>query len=443
MESKVFGFLLFSGTGWLVYRLLLSRGKGFVFNRFYLLALFLCAPQLLWIEFPTTAAPTLRNIVTEMPTLELGKTETVAVVDYLSIFYWTVTAVLLLRFAMQLLRIRQLKSASKPIGGGAIKIVSNGKIEQAFCFMRTIFLPADRPTEEAVIRHEEAHAAQLHSLDVLAVELLICFFWFNPFFYLLRRELRNVHEYLADEAVLSTGLAAEAYCTILLNHINKENPLQLTSEFNFINTKKRFIMMTKPNKNTRLAKSLSAALFAVIFAQSVSISAQNKDARVQAAPLQQKSNPSEQSQFRKKAVAERNELNKEIPVRQETLAAARTEAVVETDVAPQSSSSTEVQEQIPAEYPGGINTFRQKVAQQFNVGTIERVSGIVKAAAEIKIDAAGNVTDIAVRGENETFNNELLRTLHAVTDGVVWKPATEDGKAVTSLFRLPITMNFE
>ncbi len=50
--------------------------------------------------------------------------------------------------------------------------------------------------------HEEAHASQKHSLDILFVELLQIIFWFNPLFYFIKRSIKLNHEFLADRAVL-------------------------------------------------------------------------------------------------------------------------------------------------------------------------------------------------------------------------------------------------
>mgnify|MGYP002233296207 CR=1 FL=1 len=58
---------------------------------------------------------------------------------------------------------------------------------------------------EAIVLHEKAHLRLRHSFDLLVTDLAGCLQWFNPAMWLLRRELRAIHEYEADEAVLDSA----------------------------------------------------------------------------------------------------------------------------------------------------------------------------------------------------------------------------------------------
>jgi beta-lactamase regulating signal transducer with metallopeptidase domain len=64
---------------------------------------------------------------------------------------------------------------------------------------------------QAVIRHERAHIHLRHSVDMIFFDLFTCIFWFNPFSWLLRREIQSVHEYQADEKVLGQGIDSKQY----------------------------------------------------------------------------------------------------------------------------------------------------------------------------------------------------------------------------------------
>ena len=101
---------------------------------------------------------------------------------------------------------------------------------------------------DEIILHEWAHVKQRHTYDIMFIELLIAFGWFNPVFYLYRNKIRQNHEFLADDTV--TGNNQEhipAYQTILLNCISQNKDIIFSSSFNFnfLFTKKRIVMMTK------------------------------------------------------------------------------------------------------------------------------------------------------------------------------------------------------
>ena len=100
--------------------------------------------------------------------------------------------------------------------------------------------------------HEEAHAVQKHSLDVLFIEVLQIIFWFNPLIYLTKHSIKLNHEFLADDAVLNHGVSTSDYGKILLdysqpNFKNKSLPMSIgmASSINYSSIKKRFTVMKK------------------------------------------------------------------------------------------------------------------------------------------------------------------------------------------------------
>ncbi len=112
------------------------------------------------------------------------------------------------------------------------------------------------------MQHEKAHVRQRHSYDVVFLEILNIVFWCSPFIYLYKTSLRNVHEYLADEAVLRDN-ATPQYGRLLLRQRQSGMALSLTSNISnhfFSQLKKRILMMTR-NKSKRpaLIKYASAA----------------------------------------------------------------------------------------------------------------------------------------------------------------------------------------
>ncbi len=108
-----------------------------------------------------------------------------------------------------------------------------------------------------VILHEETHARQKHSLDLLLVELLQVVFWFNPLIYLMKTAVKLNHEFLADQAVLGHGIKTSTYQKTLLMFSSDLTHPKLSHAINYSSIKKRFtIMKTKTSSTTIWIRSL-------------------------------------------------------------------------------------------------------------------------------------------------------------------------------------------
>ena len=105
---------------------------------------------------------------------------------------------------------------------------------------------------DMIITHEMAHISLRHSLDVLAVDLALCLWWFNPALWLLRRELQSLHEYQADEAVLNRGIGAKTYQMLLIKRAVGARLHSIANCLNHSNLKNRITMMCK-NQSSRWA----------------------------------------------------------------------------------------------------------------------------------------------------------------------------------------------
>ena len=99
-----------------------------------------------------------------------------------------------------------------------------------------------------MIHHEIAHVKQGHSFDVLFIDFMMIFQWFNPFYWVLRRLVRENHEFLADTDVLAKGMISNGqYKKLLLSQAIGGRPVITSNFFNVKTVKKRFKMMTKNN----------------------------------------------------------------------------------------------------------------------------------------------------------------------------------------------------
>lgn len=114
-----------------------------------------------------------------------------------------------------------------------------------FSWMRFIVL-SERDYAESgpeILIHEQAHIRLRHSCDLLMTDLAGCLQWFNPAMWLLRQELRAVHEYEADEAVLSSGTDAKRYQTLLVKKAAGHRWYSVANSFNHSKLKNRITMM--------------------------------------------------------------------------------------------------------------------------------------------------------------------------------------------------------
>ncbi len=121
----------------------------------------------------------------------------------------------------------------------------------AFSFGKYVFLsPAHAqlsPAEYAqLVQHEQVHGTQYHSLDLLLAEVIGWFFWFNGLVFYLRRELRTVHEYLADAAVTRPAGSRVAYGRLLLKLASGPLPTSLVHPFSTKQVALRIRMLTRP-----------------------------------------------------------------------------------------------------------------------------------------------------------------------------------------------------
>ena len=99
---------------------------------------------------------------------------------------------------------------------------------------------------EAIVLHEKAHLRLRHSFDLLVTDLAGCLQWFNPAMWLLRRELRAIHEYEADESVLNQGVDAKRYQLLLIKKaVGAQRFTSMANSFNHSSLKKRIAMMLK------------------------------------------------------------------------------------------------------------------------------------------------------------------------------------------------------
>lgn len=128
--------------------------------------------------------------------------------------------------------------------------------------------------ETAVIDHEKAHVALRHSIDVLITDIIAALQWFNPAIWMLRIDLRAVHEYEADDTVLRAGADIRSYQYLLISKAAAMNGYTIANNFNHSILKNRIFMM---EKETSTRRSLLRALYLLpLVCISLALNAQTK-----------------------------------------------------------------------------------------------------------------------------------------------------------------------
>tara|TARA_R110002049_G_scaffold247413_10_gene421615 strand:+ start:982 stop:2427 length:1446 start_codon:yes stop_codon:yes gene_type:complete len=276
MNSFLIYSFLFSAISIINYRLLLKKVKIFRFNRFYLLATLLLSILLPLVEIESEFAlqsPIFdQSIIENNPTIALSNShlsgESVTIitdksnnwVNGIFILYLLVTAIFLIRYLRNLLSIYFLISTSKKETNRMTIVLSDKTI--LYSFFNYLFVNEasykDSGIADLILKHEQIHSKQLHTLDILLVEFIKCFYWFNPFIWLFKNDISENHEYLADADTIESGIDFQTYSQALINQTKIASTNSLSCGFSFVQTKNRLNMIRKV-KSTALIIGIRVA----------------------------------------------------------------------------------------------------------------------------------------------------------------------------------------
>lgn len=170
------------------------------------------------------------------------------ILEYAGMAYWGIVALLVMRFLVQLAGIIRLACRCRKVQIGDTNIHLLPKAAGPFSFFCWIFIHPTSHTEEEfneILTHEQTHARQWHSIDVIISELACMLCWFNPFAWLMKREIRTNLEYMADARVLENGYDSKTYQYHLLGLSHHKAAATIYNSFNVLPLKKRIKMMNK------------------------------------------------------------------------------------------------------------------------------------------------------------------------------------------------------
>lgn len=246
---------------YLVFRLAYRNGTRFRQQRFFLIAVLVLS-----LILPLTGIKIQTGQRTEkeiMKTGETGAYDSGYLINILSSegqgdfsraadtamkLYLIITGIIISVFTAHFIRILRLRHSSVKKQQDRFSIIISRCVESPFSFFRWIFIPKnieDRDEMESIIIHESVHASQHHSADNLLIGFTAALMWFNPLVWMMKKSFHLIHEYLADEGTIGSGIDRLRYQAFLINHIAEERLILVSSGFNQSLIKKRMIMMTR------------------------------------------------------------------------------------------------------------------------------------------------------------------------------------------------------
>lgn len=416
---------------WVAYRLLFTNSNRFQFNRFYLLTAMLFSlalplfgllmgestPQVVAFKQNLFNGFMLNEItisygdpsVVTLPEVEVATPTRIhfSLWQVLGVIYLIGVAVmaLLFLFKMGKLVVMIIRSPKRKMDG--YTMVFTHKEHGPYSFFRYAFF-TDENVNPDIIRHELSHISHHHSWDILMVELMKIFQWFNPFIYFYKRELQSLHEYIADDDVVSTGADKRNYMMLILQQCTAVDFSDMSNNFSLILTKKRIKMITKHEKAKGFWWKLLATLpvLALLLIVNARASAQ-----------QMKKTDETVYEFSTKDITD-------IKIK-----------IVDND------SIYQIVEVMP-EFPGGTEKFMEYLSGNIKYPEEAKEKGISgRVFIQFVVEKDGSVSNVKVaKGIGKECDDEAVRVVKAMPK---WKPGLMKGKPVRVNYMLPVNFKLD
>ena len=268
-----------------------------------------------------------------------------------------------------------------------------------YSFFRQIVVGMRRLSDDelrCILAHESHHVSRSHTLDLLWARLMCCIAWFNPFAWLMVRELRAVQEFQADAASLG-ACGREDYLHLLYRQVTGIGYGHITNNFQSINIKKRIVMMNKTKSRFGAWKVLAALpLAALLLMVGCKPATQNAEEAIEV------------------------------------------ENVVVDDEQPEVYNVVEVD----PEFPGGIEALYKYLAENITYPQQAKDSGIQgRVYVTFVVEKDGSITGAEVlRGIGGGCDEEALRVVNAMPK---WTPGKQLGEPVRVQFNLPVVFKLK
>ncbi len=355
---------------------------------------------------------TVSLLTINIPEVIVGTTSnSISWTTIITVVFICISGVFALRFVHQIISLALMAAKGDKRKQANLTVVKHDKQIPPFsffsyCFINPEGISAERLNE--IYHHEQAHQSKGHSADIVLFELVGIVQWFNPFYWMLRKALVEVHEYQADRAVIDTTNDPHTYLNTIISIAFNGVALPIGNNFNKSLTIKRLAMMniTKKTKGTltRLIVALAVAIPA-IFAISC------------------------------------NEQEVEPIPNDESI------VVFEAEENESPSKSVEgeifvIVENMPKFNGKDINEFRNYISENIEYPQIAAENGIQgRVILSFVVTKEGKVTDVKIlRGVDPSLDKEAIRV---VESSPLWESGTQRGEKVNVSHNIPIIFSLK
>lgn len=278
------------------YYLIALRNKSFnSYNRFYLLLSMACSLIIPLLNFSWF---TIEKQDIPVPSANLSFIST-QITDHTSpafswldvIFYLVISISLLLiaLFALNIFKVYQLKRKSTILKMNGIDFIYTDLDHAPFSFLNNLFwkesISLDSVYGKKIFKHELTHIHQKHTLDIIFCQIINAVLWMNPFNWLIQKELKAIHEFIADKEAVGNNNVEDFVKLLLEVHYGKHflNP---THAFYYSSIKRRLFMLTTPGKTTwGPVRKLLVLPVTVVIVAAMSVSTIESKANAIVAPI--------------------------------------------------------------------------------------------------------------------------------------------------------------
>lgn len=462
-------FILESGVSLsvfaMIYILFLRKETFFKLNRLFLLSSVLFSVVLPFLKFHIyNADPVMLAEITVTPYRNLIQAVTVYGKDLsgsveqailsanlLILLYVAGVTFFLCRFLFRLAVLVRLIAKNQVQYQHGFYLVTLNKKFSPFSFLKYVFVSNSLQQNEdypKMIAHELEHVKQGHTYDVIILELLLVFQWFNPFFWMMRRAIRENHEYLADQAVLKSGINRGYYKKLLLNQFVGIQ-FEMTNSFNYSLIKSRIKMMSRI-KSSRFANIkiifglLAAAMLMVVFACEKKESFEMDPGKIQ--PTQEMKVTLNDGKLKIEGADENLEKIKSLfsddtgfEISYDSLGNIILLKKEDKEKIAQMEDNEPVfyiVEDMP-EFPGGESALRKFITSSIEypeIAVAKGIQGKVYVSFIVKKDGSVAGAKIA-RGVDPALDKEALRVVNSLPK---WQPGIQRGTPVNVSYTVPI-----
>ena len=361
---------------------------------------------------------------------------------------------LLLRFVMQLISLFfQLRKAKTSRLGQHKLVMLEDDSTASYSFFHWIVINTSNASKnqiDDIVRHEKAHSSQWHSVDVVAYEVICILFWWNPFVWLLKNEMKLNLEYLADQEVQKHKEDTREYQYTLLQISIANTGVAFINNFNISQLKKRITMMNKKRTSKIWSSKFLLVLplaLALILGNVQCTDAGKSVPEDNKVPV--KTNATKIPETDDILSMDVAEDGVTIITKTDTLKFTReefakllgkTELEKEQKRASNMKSKKEgvftIVEDMP-KFPGGEQEMMKFIGSNLKYPVVAQEAGIQgRVVIRFIVSTEGDIEDVeVVRGIDPSCDREAMRVVKSMPK---WTPGKQNGKAVPVYFTLPI-----